>query len=360
MPGNPVVPRQPLVDERVVGAQQIEDAAILAQRAGDEQLRFLLERLQQALVEVRDRGPDGRPLRRRGAGSATGRRSRRRARRRRAGSASMRRTCCSSIGGFVSCPRSARSSRRSSGMLLHRKNDSREASSRSLSRYVAAVEPSRRRIAMHAQQEVGIDEHALERELNARVEAAAVAPAVVEELEQRLARRLASPAGDRRAARASTGSSSRRRARRPRSRAGRRRSRGGSACPSPVPVDRVRTADLDRADARVVHVDLVVRQHPAALQRLRQAFRLPQLPHERHADDARSRLDRHADLEPGVAGRSACTLPIRERRQSPARRRRRSSPRPAGPGASPPTVNRFSSLPSRRTSSCCGQPMPMM
>ena len=42
---------------------------------------------------------------------------------------------------------------------------------------------------MDAQQEIGIDEHALERELNAGVEAAAVAPAVVEELEQRLAHR---------------------------------------------------------------------------------------------------------------------------------------------------------------------------
>ena len=39
---------------------------------------------------------------------------------------------------------------------------------------------------MDAQQEVGIDEHAFERELNAGVEAPAVAPAAVEELEQRL------------------------------------------------------------------------------------------------------------------------------------------------------------------------------
>ena len=49
---NPVMPRQPFVDERVVRVQQIEHAAILAQRAGDEQLRLLLERLQQALVVV--------------------------------------------------------------------------------------------------------------------------------------------------------------------------------------------------------------------------------------------------------------------------------------------------------------------
>ena len=51
----------------------------------------------------------------------------------------------------------------------------------------------------------------------------------------------------------------------------------------------------------MVHVDLIVRDHPAALQRLRQAFRLPHLPDERHADDVRARLDRHADLQPRVA-----------------------------------------------------------
>ena len=46
------MPRQPFVDERIVGVQQIGDAAILAQRAGHEHLGFLLERLQQALVIV--------------------------------------------------------------------------------------------------------------------------------------------------------------------------------------------------------------------------------------------------------------------------------------------------------------------
>ena len=74
-------------------------------------------------------------------------------------------------------------------MLLHRKNDRREATSRSLSRYAASLlrlTLRSARIAMDAQQEVRIDQHALERELDAGVEAAAVAPAAVEELEQRL------------------------------------------------------------------------------------------------------------------------------------------------------------------------------
>ena len=50
------------------------------------------------------------------------------------GSASIRRTCAASTARSFSFPLSAASSSSSSGMLLHRKNDSREASSRSLMR----------------------------------------------------------------------------------------------------------------------------------------------------------------------------------------------------------------------------------
>ncbi len=46
------MPREPFVDKRIVGAQEIDDAAILADRAADEQLRFTLEGLQQAEVVV--------------------------------------------------------------------------------------------------------------------------------------------------------------------------------------------------------------------------------------------------------------------------------------------------------------------
>ena len=38
---NAVMARQPLVDERVVRAQEVQHAAILAQGAGDEQPGFL-------------------------------------------------------------------------------------------------------------------------------------------------------------------------------------------------------------------------------------------------------------------------------------------------------------------------------
>ena len=50
--GNAVVAREPFVDERVVGAQQVERAAILADHALEEQLRLAAERLTQRVVEV--------------------------------------------------------------------------------------------------------------------------------------------------------------------------------------------------------------------------------------------------------------------------------------------------------------------
>src|SRR6185503_13796701 len=52
-PRNPVVASQTLVDERVVGTEQIANAAVLAQRAREKQLCLLLERLKQAVIEVR-------------------------------------------------------------------------------------------------------------------------------------------------------------------------------------------------------------------------------------------------------------------------------------------------------------------
>ena len=70
-------------------------------------------------------------------------------------------------------------------MLLQRKNDRRDASSRS----VDAVGGGRARLRpgpLDAEQELRIDQNPLERELNPRVEAAALAPAVCEEGQQRL------------------------------------------------------------------------------------------------------------------------------------------------------------------------------
>ena len=50
--GDAVVARQPFVDERVVGGQQFEQAAILPHDAADEQLRFAAERAPQIVVEL--------------------------------------------------------------------------------------------------------------------------------------------------------------------------------------------------------------------------------------------------------------------------------------------------------------------
>ena len=47
-----VVPREPLVDERVVGVHQVEHAAVLAHDAAEEQLGLALEGLAQVVVEV--------------------------------------------------------------------------------------------------------------------------------------------------------------------------------------------------------------------------------------------------------------------------------------------------------------------
>src|SRR5207244_8377264 len=63
----------------------------------------------------------------------------------------------------------------------------------------------------------------------------------------------------------------------------------------------IRPSDLDGRHVGVTHVHLVIRDDPAPLQRLRQAFRFPELPHERNADDARARLEPDSDLQPGVS-----------------------------------------------------------
>ena len=72
-------------------------------------------------------------------------------------------------------------------MLLHRKNDSRDASSRSLTR---VRRPRRRagRIVLDPEQELGIDEKPLEGPLDAGFEApvAVFAPARVVERQQRI------------------------------------------------------------------------------------------------------------------------------------------------------------------------------
>ena len=129
--GDAVVPRELLVDERVVGIEQLEDAAILAQRAADEQLRLALERVHQREVVIRialgidddfGHAAQVQPLRGEIVDERVGRRADRRASASPAARAPADRTACAV---------SASVSSWSSGMLDHRKNDRREASSRS-------------------------------------------------------------------------------------------------------------------------------------------------------------------------------------------------------------------------------------
>src|SRR6267143_3533034 len=137
---------------------------------------------------------------------------------------------------------------------------------------------------MDAQEEVRVDEHSFERELNPGVERSAIASAGIEELDERL--QVAVHHGPA--------------IREPRnSRENLRRARP-LFCSKPGLTDENRatagrvlrwprilvwTADLDRAHARMINEHVVVRDDPAPLQRLRKALRLPQLPHERHADE---------------------------------------------------------------------------
>ena len=68
-----VVLRQPLVDERVVRLQQIEDAAVFLDDAGEEQFGLALERVAQVVVEIREQIHDRLGWSSARAHSATGR-----------------------------------------------------------------------------------------------------------------------------------------------------------------------------------------------------------------------------------------------------------------------------------------------
>src|SRR5207249_2712918 len=75
-------------------------------------------------------------------------------------------------------------------------------------------------------------------------------------------------------------------------------------------------ANLDRADARIIHVDVIVGEHPSPLQRLRQPLRFPQLSDERHTDEPRTGAHRDAELQTGVAANLHVLLPLGSARKS--------------------------------------------
>ena len=98
-----VVPREPLVDERVVGGQQVEHAAILADDAVEEQLGLALHRLGQRVVERADTAAQSGWILSRSC-SRSHCEAKRVASASARGSASIRRTCFSSTAGARSVP----------------------------------------------------------------------------------------------------------------------------------------------------------------------------------------------------------------------------------------------------------------
>ena len=123
--------RQPFVDERVIGVQQFERAAVVAQDVAEQHFRLAPEAFADVVVEVREHQQVGRDLRLQVAelqplaGEVADESVR-------APSASIRFYLAASTPGWRRRPDAARFSSRSSGMLLHMKNDRRDARSTSL------------------------------------------------------------------------------------------------------------------------------------------------------------------------------------------------------------------------------------
>ena len=92
-----------------------------------------------------------------------------------------------------------------------------------------------------------------------------------------------------------------------------------------------RAANRDGLQRRITEIQLVGRAAESCLQRLQNAFRLPQSPDERDADVVRAGLHRHANLEARDPP-SACSVPTRDRQACCPR----NSPACVIPLASPP------------------------
>ncbi len=128
-----VVLRQALVDKRVIRVDQIGDRPVFMDNAADEQLHFLRHRAAQIVVEIgelgghrnlRLQGAQSEPL----AGQVVDERFRFRI-----GQHALH--FAFQHGGLVQLVLRGQREERSSGMLLHRKKERRDASARSLIRY---------------------------------------------------------------------------------------------------------------------------------------------------------------------------------------------------------------------------------
>src|SRR5438132_1885162 len=288
--------REALVDECVVRVQKVHDAAIFAYRAPDEQLRLTLEPLDQAQVVIRITvlidhnfldATQVQPL------------------------------TCKVIHKRID---GARVGQHSPHFFLESlwiaELTALGKVEQSLVRNAAPQEEGQARrdldvaeaidrltlfcISMDPQQEIRIDQKTFEGELNARVKTSAVPAAVVEKLDQRLnvlggqRPAISQPRHSRKnLSRASVFFGSLARI------ADENRAAAGGVFRSSA--RREGSADLYSADIGIIHVDLVVRNDAASLQRLREAFGFPELSHEVDANRMRAGFDRDTDLQPGIS-----------------------------------------------------------
>ena len=305
--GDAVVPGEPLVDEGVVGVEEVEHAAVVAQGAGEKQGRLVPECLDEVVVEVGIRHrvaldvlevAQVQPLHGEVVDERPGPQVGEHAPdllvedRRIAQPARLRRVEQGVVGDAAP----------------EEKGEPR--GDLDVAQPVRRAQGRRRRIALDAEQEVGVDEHPLERELDAGVEAAAALAAAVEEAEEgvEVGRRHRPPIGAPGEPRHDLGRA------RPLVRRRRRvRPAGEDGAPArgvPGTGRVVGPADADGGDGGVAVIGLVVRQHLARLARQQDALGLPDVADERHPDSARPRLDRHADLE-ALVRRLQVRLPLR-------------------------------------------------
>ena len=296
-PADAVVPRQPFVDERVVRAQQLEEAPVLAEGALDEQLGLAAECLAQVLVEL---GIVGRlallgievaqtqPLAREVVDE-----------RLRAGVGEQPAGLPLQFRRLVEPP----VGRRLQQLVVRDAAPQEERQPRRQLEAAEAVGRVGRRVrgvALDAEQELGVDQHPFQRELDAGVEAA-VAPAGAEEAEQGRDVFLGGgpairPAGQPGEDPAGAGRLFVGRGRR------RRPADEDLAAARGIAgaVDGVGAADRHLLHRRVVVVPFIDEAAVAPVARLQRPLLLRRPPHEGHAHEPLARPRAEARLEAGV------------------------------------------------------------
>ncbi len=320
-----VMCRQPLVEKRIVGGQQLHHAAVVVELAADEQLRLLLPSRRAGSRRIPDRARC-RERRRRSCSSSSQRLAKWSTSAFERGSRSMRCTCRSSATGSFSVP----ANRRRSQLVVWNAAPEKERQPRGQVEIADAIGRTRShacRLAFDAKQKAGSREDALESALDTGIETTLAAAGSVK-TEQRgevgVAHRT--PIGARRERRQDLFRARffRRGVFGPADEdlaAARRISRCGRT---------VRTANRHELHRGIAVVILVGRASESGLRRLQHAFGFPEAPDERHTNFVLARLSPRCAVR-DARRRCACTLRIRDR---PAYCRRNS------PGSSSPSLRR--------------------